>query len=206
MHKKSTLAKELSEILNVPCIHLDKVFWKPNWGETDPDEFQGRLAEILDSDDCARGWVVDGNYSGRVGNILESRLTDIICSWITVFHLPERVLICHETLTLTGLDPPFLLYFPRLVKRTFQRVLGTGPPCAPGCEESFSNVFLSRDSIIWWCITHHIPVKKKQSERMQTRGIDVGGNMRRIGGWGTELAEWKQSVADLVKNDIDTPK
>lgn len=101
----------------------------------------------------------------------------------------------------TGLDPPFLLYFPRLVKRTILRLFGWGRPCSPGCDETFSSVFLSRDSIIWWCMTHHYSNQERNRTRMQTRGIDKGGNIRRIGGWGGELEEWKVSVGEMVKSD-----
>ncbi len=53
---------------------------------------------------------------------------------------------------MTGLDPPLLLYFPRLCWRTFLRLLGFVPPCTTGCEESLWDIFFSRESIIWWYV------------------------------------------------------
>jgi hypothetical protein len=96
---------------------------------------------------------------------------------------------------------PFLLYFPRLLKRTISRLLGLSPPCAPGCGETFESVFLSRDSILWWCITRHYLTKKRQAAAIKSKGIDVGGNMRRIGGWGGELKVWKASV-EKIRTDM----
>ncbi len=97
-----------------------------------------------------------------------------------------------------GLDPPFLLYFLRICKRTFLRLLRLAPPPAPGCQEQASTVFFSKDSILWWCITQHQTVKRRYSESIRENGIQVGGKLRRLGGWGRELREWKQSVKDMA--------
>jgi adenylate kinase family enzyme len=55
---KSTLAKKLAKRLALPCIHLDQLFWKPGWVETDPQEFDKKLKKILRT----KAWVIDGNY------------------------------------------------------------------------------------------------------------------------------------------------
>ena len=56
----------------------------------------------------------------------------------------------HVAPSFAGLDPPLVLYFPRLVLRTFLRLFRLAPPCSSGCEERASEVFFSRASIIWW--------------------------------------------------------
>src|SRR5882757_6318576 len=91
-----------------------------------------------------------------------------------------------------GLDPPLLLYFPRLVIRTFLRLFRLRPACAPGCEERFKEVFFSKKSIIWYCISRHWSARKRSQDRMQQIGLGIGQEverqrMRRIGGWGSEL-------------------
>ncbi len=98
----------------------------------------------------------------------------------------------------TGLDPPLVLYFPRVILRTFRRMLKLDPPCSPGCEETIRGVFFSRESILWWCLTNHRFARKRERERLRTQGIHVGGTYRRIGGWGGELEAWKKSVRDMV--------
>ena len=64
-------------ILGVPFIALDTLFWKPNWEKTPSDEFCAKVRSALDQSD--RGWVVDGNYTRRLGPFLQEEATDIIC-------------------------------------------------------------------------------------------------------------------------------
>jgi hypothetical protein len=102
-----------------------------------------------------------------------------------------------------GLDPPLLLYFPRLVIRTFLRLFRLRPPCAPGCEERIGEVFFSKDSIIWWCLSNHWINRKRNQDMMQRIGLGTGREverrrMRRIGGWGSELKRWLSDVQKMV--------
>ncbi|KAI1794236.1 AAA domain-containing protein [Ganoderma leucocontextum] len=170
---KSTVAAELAAMLNLPCIHLDRLYWQPGWREPSPEDFRSRVFAALDED--PRGWIVDGNYTRLLGSKVSDEATDVI--W---------------------LDPPLILYFPRLVYRTFLRLFRLAPPCSTGCEERASEVFLSRESIIWWCLTHHAIVRKHEAERYHTDGVHVGGKRRRIGGWGRELTVWKQEVQETI--------
>ena len=81
---KSTLARKLSEKLGIPCVYLDRLFWKADWVQTPRDEFDKILKEELEKD-C---WIIDGNYK----RTLEMRLKyadtviwldypRIICLW-----------------------------------------------------------------------------------------------------------------------------
>ncbi len=56
---KSTLARQLGEKLNIPVIHLDKLFWKPGWVESDRAEFDARLMQEYKKP----RWIIDGNYN-----------------------------------------------------------------------------------------------------------------------------------------------
>ncbi|KAI5123501.1 hypothetical protein M0805_006661 [Coniferiporia weirii] len=167
---ESTLADELAALLGVPAIHLDTLFWEPGWVEAPNDVFRARLSAALAADACLRGWVVDGNFDSRLNGLLDSA-TDII--W---------------------LDTPFLLYFPRLLVRTLQRLLRRRPQCAPGCDESAREAFFSRNSILLWALSNHAPARRKGCARLRDDPVRV----RRIGGWGGELAAWKADVARLV--------
>lgn len=98
-----------------------------------------------------------------------------------------------------GLDPPLLLYFPRLFLRTMARIFGLVPHCSPGCPETVRECFFSKDSILLWCLTHHSVVRKSSKKLMQEYGFGVGRRsdeqkMRRIGGWGSELRRWLADV------------
>lgn len=102
-------------------------------------------------------------------------------------------------MTAPGLDPPLALYLPRLCVRTLARLLRLAPPCCPGCPERWTEVFCSRESIVWWCLTHHASVRRREQARFRTEGLHVGGPMRRLGGWGGELEQWKRAVDDMLR-------
>ncbi|MBO4477870.1 MAG: adenylate kinase [Lachnospiraceae bacterium] len=56
---KSTLSRKLQEITGLPLVHLDMVFWRPDHTHVSAEEFDEKLAEILQGD----GWILDGDYS-----------------------------------------------------------------------------------------------------------------------------------------------
>ena len=59
---KSTFAVELGSLLDLPVIHIDAVFWGPDWERPPPEEWQRRHRELLARD----AWIMDGNYGGTM--------------------------------------------------------------------------------------------------------------------------------------------
>ena len=59
---KSTFSRRLAEITGLPLIHLDRLFWKPGWVETDRAEWSEVVAQALEGE----RWIIDGNYSGTM--------------------------------------------------------------------------------------------------------------------------------------------
>ena len=59
---KSTLAREMAELLGLPIIHLDQHFWNPGWVETDRKEWGHKVVELSSQD----AWIMDGNYGGSI--------------------------------------------------------------------------------------------------------------------------------------------
>ncbi|MGH6992968.1 MAG: hypothetical protein ACRED8_08855 [Caulobacteraceae bacterium] len=55
---KSTLARRLGDRLDLPVFHLDSLFWKPGWKESDREEFRARIAEAA----AGEKWIFDGGY------------------------------------------------------------------------------------------------------------------------------------------------
>lgn len=120
---KSTFSKRLADRLGYPCIHMDQLFWKPNWVESSDQEFIPKVESVVSGD----YWVLDGNYS-RTNNIKWQHADTII--W---------------------LDYSYFRTFLQLLKRTIVRVV-TKEELWPGTgnKESFRKAFVSKDSIFIW--------------------------------------------------------
>ena len=125
---KTTLARRLSERLGLGVIELDALFWQPNWQVTLDDEFRARIVSALEA--SPQGWVCDGNYS-RVADLTLAQADTVI--WLRL---------------------PWRTSFWRLLKRTVGRAW-TREAMWAGNTESWRQSFVSKDSILWWSISHH---------------------------------------------------
>lgn len=81
---KTTLSKRLSAKTGLKIIHLDKIYWKPNWTEPEKDEWKRTLEKVLRDDDA---WIMDGNYS----NTLDVRVP--ACDTIIFLEMPPAVCV-----------------------------------------------------------------------------------------------------------------
>lgn len=120
---KSTFSKDLAERLGCPCIHMDQLFWRPNWAETSDEELFSKVDSVV----TGESWVLDGNYS---------RTNDI--KW-------------RHADTIVWLDYSYARTFYQLLKRTITRAV-TKEELWPGTgnKESFGKAFMSKDSIFIW--------------------------------------------------------
>ncbi len=123
---KSTLAGALSSLWNLEHIELDAIHHLPNWGTRSSEEFCKILTEKVSSGH----FIVDGSYS-HSRPIYWERLELIIL-----------------------LDYSFSTVFARLFKRTVKRSF-TRAELWAGNRETFKKAFLSKDSILLWCIQTH---------------------------------------------------
>lgn len=57
---KSTLTEYLGSIYHIPVLHLDHIFWLPEWNPRPREEMREMVARFLDSH---TSWVIDGNYT-----------------------------------------------------------------------------------------------------------------------------------------------
>ena len=110
---KSTFSKRLGEILDIDVIHLDRLYWRPNWQEMPKDEWRTIVGEII-SRDC---WVMDGNYTAT----REMRIR--ACDTVIFLDIPRRV----------------CLY--RILKRTLIYHGQSRPDMPAGCNERFDLEF-----------------------------------------------------------------
>lgn len=124
---KTTVARRIGELLHLPMVELDALFWRPNWQPTPAEEFRAKVLDTLNARDG--GWVCDGNYSALRDAILP--MADTVL-WLRV---------------------PFRVAFWRLLKRTMTRAW-TREPLWGSNYESWRQSFLSKESILLWCVTH----------------------------------------------------
>lgn len=130
---KSTFAKKLSELLEIPYVELDALHWGANWEKAETQVFQTRIINALSTS----SWVVDGSYGRKVGDTISSRINQII--WIDI-----------------GL--PIILF--RFLKRSFRR-WWTQELLWGGCRESLKNSVFQKNSLLIWILNNHAPSRKK---------------------------------------------
>jgi adenylate kinase family enzyme len=77
---KSTFARRLSQLADLPVVSLDALFWKPGWRPSEAAEFDARLADAI----ALPRWIMDGDYIWWAGDIRRSVADAVI--W---FDLPR---------------------------------------------------------------------------------------------------------------------
>lgn len=111
---KSTLARQLGAKLNIPVVHLDKLFWKPGWVEMPKDEFDGLLRQEIAKD----AWIMDGNFDRT---------------------MPQRIARCD---TVIYLDFSRLTCLAGVAKRVLTTYGTVRPDMGEGCPERLDLDFL----------------------------------------------------------------
>ncbi|MHC4874708.1 MAG: P-loop NTPase family protein [Planctomycetota bacterium] len=111
---KSTLAFELERITGLPVLHLDKIYWKSGWQESDIADFRAEVQDLCNGDE----WIFDGNYFST----MEIRLNRAD----TVFFLDYSTSRC----------------FLQTMKRIIAGYGKDRPDCAEGCPNDLNLDFL----------------------------------------------------------------
>ena len=111
---KSTLARQLGDKLNIPVVHLDKLFWKPGWVEMPKDEFDALLRQEM----AKERWIMDGNFNRT---------------------LPERIARCD---TMIYLDFSRFACLCGVIKRVLTTYGKVRPDMGDGCPERIDWEFL----------------------------------------------------------------
>lgn len=127
---KTTFGAELARRIGVPFIELDALHHGPNWSAPSAEEFQARVCGALAS--APDGWVIDGNYDTKLGEIVTSAADTIV--W---------------------LDFPLWVTFPRLWRRTMRRIRSKEELWG-GNRETWRDQFASRETIFFWSVHSHI--------------------------------------------------
>src|SRR5688572_28457925 len=111
---KSTLSNRLGSVLGLPVIHLDSLYWSPGWIEPDKVQWAETVRKVVSQ----RAWILDGNYSGTLG---------------------ERIEACD---TVVFLDVSRVVCLWRVLKRFAMHHGKTRPDIPQGCLERFDIAFL----------------------------------------------------------------
>ena len=130
---KTTFGRKLAEVLQIPFIELDAIFWGPDWTQPQDSELFSRLGDALAGDK----WVLDGNYT-RTLDIKWERVQNVV--WLD-YSFPRTVA--------------------QAIKRALGRII-TQKELWPGTgnRESLKMLF-SRESIVLYTIQSYGRKKKK---------------------------------------------
>jgi adenylate kinase family enzyme len=140
---KSTVARAMARVLDMPHLELDAVHWLPGWQERGPEEFREAVMAFA----SRPRWVIDGNYSGRLGDCLD--------------HLVD---------TYVWLDLPRWRVTLAVLARTIRRAVTGQQLWETGNRERLSSLF-NRDpleNIVLWSWTQHGRQRKRWEELEQT--------------------------------------
>jgi adenylate kinase family enzyme len=135
---KTTVARELARRVGVPHVELDALHHDAGWQEAPAELLRERVDAALAA--APHGWVVDGNYHGKLG--------------LSVLERADTVVF---------LDLPFGLTVRRVLWRTLRRIVRR-EELWNGNRESLRTAF-SRQSIVWWVIRQHGSHRAKWPDR-----------------------------------------
>ena len=137
---KSTLGKALATLLGADFLELDSVFHQPGWVPLPDEEFRRRVGDAV----AAERWVVDGNYSSKVRDLIWARADTVV--WLD---LPKRTVMR------------------RVIWRTLGRVAGR-KELWNGNRERWRNLFAldKEQSIIVWAWQTHTTTRAKYAAAM----------------------------------------
>ena len=135
---KTTVGRQLAAILDVVFVELDALVHGPNWTETPDDELRAMLEPVIAGD----GWVIDGGYDGKIGN-----------------------LVLDGADTVVWLDLPVRVWLPRLIRRTVRRLRGA-EELWNGNRETLKSAVWGRNALIPFALRMHRQRGRTYPERL----------------------------------------
>jgi adenylate kinase family enzyme len=136
---KTTFAAELARRLDLPHIELDALHHGPNWAQPTADEFRASVRAALET--APHGWVVDGNYDGKLGELVTESADMIV--WI---------------------DTPLPLILLQLLRRTSHR-MRHNIELWNGNRESWRGAFWGREALFSWALRSHVRHRREWPRR-----------------------------------------
>jgi adenylate kinase family enzyme len=152
---KTTLGRALAARLNVRFVELDALVHGPNWTETPDEELKQTLRPILEED----GWVIDGNYQGKLGN-----------------------LVVEAADTVVWLDLPTRVWLPRLARRTLRRVRGK-EELWNGNTETWSGAVWGRYSLFTYALKNQPRRRREYPRRLAGLRVERLRSPKEVDRW-----------------------
>lgn len=140
---KTTLARELARLLNVPFVELDSLVHGPGWVEISDVDLLEAIEPIVTSD----GWVIDGAYQHKLGDLVLDAADLVI--W---------------------LDLPIRIWLPRLLRRTARRV-GGRETLWNGDRETLASALWGRESLLVWAVRSHFRRRREWPRALANRPV-----------------------------------
>ena len=135
---KSTVGPALAAKLSLPYVELDSIVHGANWREATSEELRAKLEPVL----AGNRWVIDGNYTRMLGDLVVSQ-ADVV-----VF-----------------LDLPLRTLLRRLWRRTWHRIRHD-VELWNGNREDWRSAVFSRDSLFLWMLKSRPRMRRSIPERM----------------------------------------
>ena len=139
---KTTFAQELARHLDLPYIELDALHWQvPGWIEPTDEDFRASVREALHQH--PDGWVVDGNYDSKLGD-----------------------LVLGQADTIVWLDLPLRVKLRRLWRRTLVRIRDQVELWESN-RETWRDALFSRESLFLWMLKTHVRHRREWPRRFE---------------------------------------
>jgi adenylate kinase family enzyme len=137
---KTTFSRRLAAELDVPYTELDALNHRPGWVEASADELRREVEAAMDGPE---GWVLDGSYMGKIGDLILRRADTIV--W---------------------LDLPLPLVLGRLVTRAVKDIV-TKRDLFNGNRQTWRYAFWGPDSLIGYAIRQHFRTRRVWPARFE---------------------------------------
>ncbi len=152
---KTTLGRAVAARLGVRFVELDALVHGPDWTETPDAELKAIMRPILEED----GWVIDGNYTGKIGTLVTDAADTV--DWL---ELPTRD------------------RHPRLARRTWRRVT-RHEKLLNGNTETWRDAVWGRESLFGYALLSQPRRRREYPRRLAGRPVVRLRHPREVERW-----------------------
>ena len=131
---KTTFARRLAALLDVPYAELDALNHLPGWVEASEEDFRRSVEAVMIRSD---GWVLDGSYQNKLGDLILRRAD-----------------------TSVWLDQPLPLVLRRLITRAVKDIV-TKRDLFNGNRQTWRFAFWGRESLVGFAIRMHFQRRRR---------------------------------------------